>query len=228
MLFSLILVAAACGSDKRELVGHDGRGTEAPATAGRRAETTAAAAGGETTAAASGGGAAGELADDSRDGQGAAAFETAVNATADAPLTATGEPFVVAMPNLEGDAGGTFPDVREGAEAAVKLINEQLGGIGADYEAGTPGRPIELKVCSHALTRKRRSGAPTRSSAGNPNLIQIGVDFFTPLLYPVFQGIPTLQNAADLRRRLRPAGRVLGHRRLPDAPSSARRSSWPR
>ena len=153
VLFSLLLVAAACGSDD------DGGGaadtTAAPAGTEAPAETTAPpeTGGGETTTA-GGEAPAGELADDARDGQGAVAFETAVNATADAPLVAEGEPFVIAMPNLEGDAGGTFPDVREGAEAAVKLINEQLGGIGADYEAGTPGRPIELKVCSHLLTQE--------------------------------------------------------------------------
>jgi hypothetical protein len=196
VLFSLILVAAACGSDK----GSSSDTTAgATATTAGGAETTAggagttAAAGGETTSAASGGGATGELADDSRDGEGATAFETAVNSTASKPLKATGEPFVLAMPNLEGDAGGTFPDVREGAEAAVKLINDQLGGIGADYEKGTPGRPIELKVCSHGLTQEAAQKCANEVVAAKPNLIQIGLDFFTPLFYPVFQGIPTLQ-----------------------------------
>ncbi len=165
-----------------------GGGTET--TAGGGTETTA---GGGTETTAGGGGAVGELADDSRDGQGASAFEAAVNATADAPLTAEGEPFVEAMINLEGDAGGTFPDVREGAEAAVDLINNQLGGIGADYDAGTPGRPIKLNVCSHSLTQEEAQRCANEIVGQNPNLIQIGLDFFTPLMYPVFQGIPTLQ-----------------------------------
>jgi branched-chain amino acid transport system substrate-binding protein len=192
VLFSLLLVAAACGSDD------DGGGasdtTAAPAETEAPAETSAPAdTGGDTTAPGSEAPAGGGGADDERDGQGAVAFETAVNATADAPLVAEGEPFVLAMPNLEGDAGGTFPDVREGAEAAVKLINEQLGGIGADYEAGTPGRPIELRVCSHLLTQEEAQRCANEIVGENPNLIQIGVDFFTPLMYPVFQGIPTLQ-----------------------------------
>jgi hypothetical protein len=191
----LLLVAAACGSD-------DDGGGAADTTAASGAETTAAtessapaetSGGGETTAA-SGGGATGELADDAVDGQGAAAFEAAVNATADAPLTAEGEPFVIAMPNLEGTAGGTFPDVREGAEAAVQLINEQLGGIGADYETGTPGRPIELNVCSHLFTQEEGQKCANEIAGSDPDLIQIGVDFFTPLYYPLFQGIPTVQN----------------------------------
>src|SRR5262245_25441064 len=190
LLLGLVLIAAACGSDKGSSADTT---AAAPATTAGGAETTAAATtsgGAETTAA---GGATGQRADDSRDGQGATAFETAVNSTKDKPLKATGEPFVLAMPNLEGDAGGTFPDVREGAEAAVKLINDQLGGIGADYEKGTPGRPIELKVCSHGLTQEAAQKCANEIVADKPNLIQIGIDFFTPLFYPLFQGIPTLQ-----------------------------------
>jgi substrate-binding family protein len=192
VLLGLVLIAAACGSDKGSSAGTT---AAAPATTAAGAETTAAAttSGGSETTAAGGGGATGQLADDSRDGQGAAAFETAVNSTKDKPLKATGEPFILAMPNLEGDAGGTFPDVREGAEAAVKLINDQLGGIGADYAKGTPGRPIELKVCSHGLTQEAAQKCANEIVADKPNLIQIGIDFFTPLFYPLFQGIPTLQ-----------------------------------
>jgi branched-chain amino acid transport system substrate-binding protein len=208
------LIAASCGDDDDDGGGAattSGGGAETTAgggaetTAGGGTETTAgggtettAGGGTETTAGGTettgGGGAVGELADDARDGQGAAAFEAAVNATADAPLTAEGEPFVVAMPNLEGDAAGTFPDVREGAEAAVQFINEQLGGIGADYEAGTPGRPIELNVCSHSVTQEEAQRCANEIVGQDPDLIQIGIDFFTPLLYPVFQGIPTVQN----------------------------------
>jgi branched-chain amino acid transport system substrate-binding protein len=190
----LLLIAAACGSDD------DGGGAAdttaaAPAETEAPAETSAPAdTGGDTTAAGGEAPAAGELADDSVDGQGAAAFEAAVNATADAPLTAEGEPFVIAMPNLEGDAAGTFPDVREGAEAAVQFINDQLGGIGADYEAGTPGRPIELQVCSHVPTQEDAQRCANEIVGHDPDIIQIGVDFLTPLLYPVFQGIPTVQN----------------------------------
>jgi branched-chain amino acid transport system substrate-binding protein len=163
-------------------------------TAADGGTATTAGGGGTETTAGGGGGATGELADDSRDGQGAAAFEAAVNSTADAPLTAEGDPFKVSMINLEGDAAGTFPDAREGAEAAVQFINEQLGGIGADYEAGTPGRPIELTVCSHTVTQEEAQRCANEIVGQDPDLIQIGVDFFTPLLYPVFQGVPTVQN----------------------------------
>lgn len=126
-------------------------------------------------------------------GEGAAAFQAAIEATADAPLVAEGEPFVISMPNLEGDAGGSFPDVRQGAEAAVAMINERLGGIGADYAAGTPGRPIELKMCSHGLTPEAAQGCANQVASDNPNAVVVGVDFFSPVMFPVFQQYPILQ-----------------------------------
>ena len=132
------------------------------------------------------------------------------------------DPFVIGMPNLEGDPAGTFPDVGEGAEAAVKFINEQLGGIGADLEAGTPGRPIELEYCAHLVDQNEAQACANEIADANPNTVEIGVDFFTPLMYPLFQGFPVDRDVADLHRRLRPARRRLADRRLPDGlPSSA-------
>jgi len=55
------------------------------------------------------------------------------------PVVATGEPIVVGMINQENTPLGSFPELRLGVEAAVDLINEELGGVG--------GRPIELVTC---------------------------------------------------------------------------------
>jgi branched-chain amino acid transport system substrate-binding protein len=131
-------------------------------------------------------------ADDSVDGAGAEAFLAAVEASQDQPLKAEGDPFVISMPNLEGDPAGSFPQAREGAEAAVELINNQLGGIGADYESGTPGRPVELKVCSHAVTQQSAQNCGNKIVGQNPDLVVFGIDFFTPLYYPLFEDIPML------------------------------------
>jgi hypothetical protein len=187
------LFVAACGDDDD---GGDGATTEAPAGTEAAAETTTADTaattdGGEPTETTAGEGEAGDL--DATYGLGATAFQDAMEATESAPLAAEGEPFVSSMPNLEGDAGGTFPDFREGAEAATKLVNERLGGIGADYEAGTPGRPIELNVCSHGLTPEAAQSCANDIAGQNPNLITIGIDFFTPAMYPVFQQFPMIQ-----------------------------------
>jgi len=54
------------------------------------------------------------------------------------PNAATGEPLVFGM--LSQEAGPVaFPEVREGAQAAVDYLNEYRGGIS--------GRPIELSMC---------------------------------------------------------------------------------
>ena len=133
------------------------------------------------------------LADDAVDGKGAEAFEAAMKATEGNPLVATGEPFVISMTNIEGDPALTFPDIREGAEAAVELINERLGGVGADYAAGTPGRPIDLRVCSHVIDAAAGQSCANQVVSDSPNLVVNGIDFFSPLFYPVWEGLPVLQ-----------------------------------
>lgn len=190
-LAAAALLVAACGSDKKE----SGAATTAggaTTTAGGAATT---AAGATTTggAATTSGGSGSGLADDSKNGKGAAAWEAAINATKDKPLKAEGDPIVIAMPNLEGSAGGTFPEVREGAEAAVKLINEQLGGVGADIAAGKPGRPLKLEVCVHKIDPAEAQACAAKIKGQNPNIVTMGVDFFSPLMYPVFAGLPVNQ-----------------------------------
>jgi hypothetical protein len=190
----LVLIAGACGSSKKvsggtTTVASGATTAAAPATTKAAGATTAAGSATTVAAAASGG-----AADDAVEGKGAAAFEAAMKATESKPLTAAGAPFVISMANLEGDAGGSFPDIREGSEAAVKLINERLGGIGADYKAGKPGRPIKLQVCSHKIVPDEAQKCATQIAGEKPNLIINGIDFFSPGFYPVWQGIPVLQD----------------------------------
>ncbi len=74
----------------------------------------------------------------------------------------------------------------------MQLVNERLGGIGADVEAGTGGRPIELAYCGHLVTRTRPRRAPT-SPPTPPEHDHPGVDFFTPLMYPLFAEFPVVE-----------------------------------
>ena len=204
------LLIAACGDD-------DDGGTAEPAetTAGGETETTAGSettAGAETTAgeeepeatdaeattpegteAEPGGGAAGG--DEGESARGAEELRAALEATADEPLAADDslEPFVVGVVNIEGDPAGSFPEVTEGAEAAAQLINERLGGIGADVEAGTPGRPVELVVCRHGADQNEAQACANELAAANPNVIVPGIDFFTPLMYPIFAPFPVVE-----------------------------------
>ncbi len=199
LLSCAIVVAAACGDDDDVGGGADpASATTAAAdstsavdvtTAGSTATSSATTTETDDAAAASGG------ADDAVEGQGAAAFERALRATADAPLAADDSlaPFVIGMPNLEGDPAGSFPDVREGAEAAVQLINERLGGIGADIEAGVGGRPVELAYCGHLVNQNEAQTCANEVADANPNVIVTGLEIFTPMMYPLFAEYPIVE-----------------------------------
>jgi branched-chain amino acid transport system substrate-binding protein len=51
----------------------------------------------------------------------------------------TGEPIVLGMTQQEGSALGSWPEMREAAEAAVAYVNTELGGV--------HGRPLKLETC---------------------------------------------------------------------------------
>ena len=95
------------------------------------------------------------------------------------------------MTNLEGAAGGSFPEIREGAEAAVKFINEKLGGVGAT--ADKPGRAIKLDVCVHGLTVDEAQACANKVKAAKPAMVINGIDFFSPAMYPIWTGIPVTE-----------------------------------
>jgi branched-chain amino acid transport system substrate-binding protein len=129
--------------------------------------------------------AGGGLADPAVDGAGADLFEAAVNAptAADESL----DPIVITMPNIEGDPIGSFPDIREGAEAAVKFVNEQLGGIA--------GRPIQFEPCVHGFDPNAATACADEIAGKNPHVNINGIEFFTPALYPTMlaAGVPIIE-----------------------------------
>jgi hypothetical protein len=57
----------------------------------------------------------------------------------EAKAAGTDNPIVVGMINQENTPLGSFPELRLSAEAAVKWINTELGGVS--------GRPIQLETC---------------------------------------------------------------------------------
>lgn len=199
------ILAAACGDDKAS----NDSTSVAPVTTAAATATTAATtettgatdttvATTETTAAVDTTVAAAETTApapatdlDAENGKGAAAWNALLDKADNAPQVAEGDPILIAMPNLEGDAGGSFPEIREGAEAAVKFINEKLGGVGATADA--PGRPIKLEVCVHGLTPDAAIACANKIKESDPALIINGIDFFTPAFYPIFAGIPTME-----------------------------------
>jgi hypothetical protein len=201
-LAAFTFVAASCGSD-------DGGGdsTEAPADTAATGDTEAPAetaatedtdAPAETdatedtdaTEGTDGGGesSGGGLADDSVFGNGSEAWETAVMTGESSPLEAEGDPYELFMVNLEGSPGGSFPEVREGLEIGVEYINTVLGGVGADLAAGTPGAPLSVDTCAHALDPAEAQACATESVAADPTIIVKGIDFFSAVMWPVWEG----------------------------------------
>jgi branched-chain amino acid transport system substrate-binding protein len=105
--------------------------------------------------------------------------------TTEAGTAATGEPVKLGYVNT--DTGATaIPDLTEGAEIAVKRINEHANGIN--------GRPIELVVCgTDGTPESSASCANQMVDAGVVAVIEggdLGSDAKVPILKDA--GIPTL------------------------------------
>lgn len=81
---------------------------------------------------------------------------------------ATGPPIVVGMINQENSPVGSFPEVREGAEAAVRYLNEELGGVG--------GRPIQLEPCATTGSPASSQACATRVLEKKPVAVIGGID----------------------------------------------------
>lgn len=161
LALALALTAAACGDDD----------DTADSTAS--SETTEAPAGGGSDDGAGG--------DETGAAAGAAAIPEHVG-----PADDSLEPVVIGMINLEGGQL-SYPDVRIGAEAAAKLINEELGGI--------QGHPVELRVCAVGVDQaSNQACAQEFANAGDVNVVLQGYSFGSAFSHPVFEaaGLPVL------------------------------------
>ena len=125
-------------------------------------------------------------ADDSTMGDGAELWESIVDGGV-VEADESAEPVLITLVNIEGTPVGSFPEIREGAEAAVKTINETMGGLN--------GRPFELESCVHGLDPNEATACANEIADAQPNLHIQGIDFFNPLLWPTFvgAGLPVLQ-----------------------------------
>ena len=197
VLGAVALGAAACGSSKKATTGAattpvpaaatTTKATAAATTAASTATTAGSTTGGATTTAAPAAGA-------TVGGDVALANEKAGQAK---PMKATGDAVVVGFQNPEGDPAGTFPEYRQAAEAAVKYINEELGGVGADYKAGKPGRPIKLESCKMAITPADSQRCANELASKKPLLVISSLNFFgnhfsiyQAAKIPVLVGVP--------------------------------------
>jgi branched-chain amino acid transport system substrate-binding protein len=101
-----------------------------------------------------------------------------------APKPAKGTPFVIGFTNTEDVPGLSFQNLRYGAEAAVKWVNAERGGIG--------GRPLQLKECTLNATVAGSAACANTLAQAHVPLVVNGVDVAAGGAVPVYQsaGIP--------------------------------------
>ncbi|MEC7117096.1 MAG: ABC transporter substrate-binding protein, partial [Actinomycetota bacterium] len=118
-------------------------------------------------------------ADDSLNGDGAELWESIVDGGAVAADDSL-EPILVTLINIEGTPVGSFPEIREGMEAAVETVNNTMGGM--------MGRPVELDSCVHGLDPNEAVACANGVADAQPQLHIQGIDFFNPVLWPTLTG----------------------------------------
>jgi len=108
----------------------------------------------------------------------------------------TGEPVVVGLINQEDAPVGSFPDLRLGAEAAVRHVNTDLGGVG--------GRPIRLKSCATRGTAESSQACAAKLVEGGPVAVIGGVDLGSAVSLPVLEtaGVPYVGSLPQLGQEL--------------------------
>ena len=120
------------------------------------------------------------------------------NADLDGGLT--GPPIPVGLINQEDAPLGSFPDLRRGAEAAVRHVNADLGGIG--------GRPIRLQACATRGTAESSQSCATKLAGADPVAVIGGVDLGSAGSLPVLEdaAIPYVGSIPQLGEELTSKG----------------------
>jgi branched-chain amino acid transport system substrate-binding protein len=108
----------------------------------------------------------------------------------------TGQPIVLGLINQEDAPVGSFPDLRLGAEAAVRHVNADLGGVG--------GRPVRIQSCATKGTAESSQACATKLVGGSPVAVIGGVDLGSALSLPVLEsaGIPYVGSLPQLGQEL--------------------------
>jgi branched-chain amino acid transport system substrate-binding protein len=97
------------------------------------------------------------------------------------PKPASGDPIVLASINMEGAPAGSFPYAREAQEAAIKYVNQYLGGV--------HGRPLKLETCVADGSPAASANCATRLVEKNP------VAFIGAADVGTFGSIPVIEKA---------------------------------
>ena len=105
---------------------------------------------------------------------------------AEKPLKAEGDPIIIGFQNPQGDPAGSFPEYTDVAEAAVKYINEELGGLGGNPSKGKAGRPIKLETCFMAINPADSQKCANELAGKKPFVVLSTLNFFGNQ-FPIYQ-----------------------------------------
>lgn len=113
---------------------------------------------------------------------------------------ATGTPLTVGLINMEGSPIGSFPELRKAVEAAVKYVNQELGGVA--------NHPIKLETCITDGTQTRSQACANQLVARKPLVVLGGVDLAAgvPVLIFLENGIPYVGTTPVLGQELTSPG----------------------
>ena len=109
---------------------------------------------------------------------------------------ATGPPVVVGLINQEDAPVGSFPEVRRSAEAAVRYVNEELGGV--------DGRPLKLETCTTRGTPESSQACANQLVGKQPVAVLGGIDLGAAASLPILAkaGIPYVGGSPTLAEEL--------------------------
>jgi branched-chain amino acid transport system substrate-binding protein len=104
--------------------------------------------------------------------------------------------IVLGMINQEDAPVGSFPEVREAAQAAAAHVNDDLGGVN--------GHPLRLEVCRTTGTPESSAACANSLLAKQPVAVLGGVDLGAAASLPVFEkaGIPYVGGTPALGEEL--------------------------
>lgn len=96
----------------------------------------------------------------------------------------TGAPIEIGLVSTENSPAGSYNDVREGEEAAIRYINAELGGVN--------GRPIRSELCVTDATPETSILCANKFVQSNKIAVIPGIDLGAPAAIPIYAdvGIP--------------------------------------
>ena len=112
----------------------------------------------------------------------------------------SGPPITIGLINTENAPVGSFPELGRGAQAAVRYVNEHLGGLN--------GRPLQLTPCITAATPESSQACANRLAGQSPVAVIGGIDLSAASSIPVLAkaGIPYVTGSPTVLEELDATG----------------------